>query len=153
MKTGTKLHFFNKDYGTIIEYFIGGSYKSSEQEFGILRDGVTYTITKEDSQYVTTTQLNANTYKHTILPIFDLYSLKQNLEARCSIIKGDAPYNIRLGIPLGLPVQDTKLSILNTINTTFGVKSCQVLQNYIKDRKYVMDIKVHSNLGDVVITI
>lgn len=150
MKTGTKLHFFNTDYGEITEYFIGGSYYLPDSsEFFIIRNNEKYILMDSDKQYVS----GPKNGKWTILPIYDLDSLKQNLEARCSIVKGDALYNTRLGIPLGLPLQDTKLSVLNTISNTYGVRSCQVLRNYISNKKYVMDIQIHSNLGDVVITI
>lgn len=163
MKTSTKLVFFNKQIPTqtITEFFLGGSYTTSyDNSIGrhlcIERDGETYQISSEYEQYVSYEIIQrdgVNYLKSTILPIYDLYSLKQNLEARCSIIKGDALYNTRLGIPIGLPTQDTKLSILNTITSTYGVRTCNIIRNYIQNGRFIMDVKVYSSLGDVTITV
>lgn len=165
MKTSTKLTFFNTNNPSdmISEFYLGGSYRytySGQQHLEITRqvDGRqnTYRITDFSEQYVSYSVDDVNNPQYfivTILPVYDLYSLKQNLEARCSIVRGEARYNTRLGVPIGLPLQDTKLAILNTINNTYGVRNCTLVRNYIRDGKYVMDVKVYSDLGNVLITV
>lgn len=161
MKTSTKLTFYNADNPgqTITEFFLGGSYKypyTGQTHLQITRDNVTYTVHPDSEQYVAYSTETIDSQRYfvaTILPIYDLDSLKQNLEARCSIVKGEALYNTRLGVPIGLPVQDTKLAILNTISNTYGVKNCTLSRNYIQNGRYVMDVKVYSNLGTVLITV
>ena len=170
MKTGTKLTFHNNDFGYITDYFLGGSYIDNEfdtdlwhtnQNMTITRDNIVYELVESDYEFISSKILEEKIVdgitryrmKFTILPKYDLEALKQNLEARCSIIRGDVLYNTRLGIPLGLPVSETKLSVLNTINSTYGVRTCQVLNNYISNKKYVMDVKINSNLGETIITV
>lgn len=165
MKTSTKLYFYNVDnYNDIIcEFYLGGSYKfpyANQQHLEITREvnGVenTYRITSDSEQYIAYSVDNVNNPQYfiaKILPIYDLYSLKQNLEARCSIVRGEAKYNTRLGAPIGLPVQDTKLAVLNTIRNTYGVRSCTLVRNYIQNGVYVMDVKIQSNLGETLITV
>ena len=157
MKTSTKLTFYNADTGhTITDFFLGGSYElqAGQSRLTITRDGETYTITEESEQFVAYgTRASDSKRIATILPIYDLDSLKQNLEARCSIVKGEALYNTRLGVPIGLPIQDIKLSVLNTINNTYGVQNCTLVRNYIQNGTYRMDVKVQSDLGTVLISV
>ena len=165
MKTSTKLTFYNVNNpsDTITEFYLGGSYVTpytGKQQLSITRevDGETrtYNLSKESEQYVAYTVKTENGQRYlvsTILPIYDLESLRQNLEARCSVVRGEALYNIRLGVPIGLPVQDTKLAVLNTIRNTYGVRSCTLVRNYIQNGVYVMDVKIQSNLGETLITV
>ena len=161
MKTSTKLKFYNvNNPGDIItEFYLGGKYKTlytGVRKLTITRGNEQYTIHPDSEQYVSysiRTENGQNYLISTILPIYDLYSLKQNLEARCSIVKGEALYNTRLGVPIGLPLQDTKLAVLNTINNTRGVRNCTLVRNYIQNGTYVMDVKVYSDMGTMLLTV
>lgn len=85
--------------------------------------------------------------------IRDADSIKQNLEARCSILRGELPYNTSIGITLNMNQQATRLAILNTINSTPGVNNTTVQRSYIKDRKYTMDLEISTNLGTILTTV
>ena len=161
MKTSTKLKFYNIDNpsDTITEFYLGGKYKTpytGTRKLTITRGDKQYIIHPNSEQYVSYSIQTDDGQQYlisTILPIYDLYSLKQNLEARCSIVKGEALYNTRLGVPIGLPLQDTKLAVLNTISNTYGVRNCTLVRNYIQDGTYVMDVKVYSDMGTMPLTV
>lgn len=83
----------------------------------------------------------------------DAEALEQIIQAKCSNIMGDLPYNTKLGVPLHLSVQNTRLAILNTINSTPGVQSTEVLKYEIKDKRFVMNLKIHTNFGTIITTV
>ena len=79
--------------------------------------------------------------------------IKQNLLERMSNVRGDLPYNIELGVPLKFTRQSSRLIILNLINGTPGVTGCDVLKEYISNKKYVMDVQVHTQFGTFTVTV
>jgi hypothetical protein len=83
----------------------------------------------------------------------DAEALEQIIQAKCSNIMGDLPYNTKLGVPLHLSIQNTRLAILNTINSTPGVQSTEVLKYEIKDKRFVMNLKIHTNFGTIITTV
>ena len=165
MRTGTKLHFINPEnpQDKIEEYFIGGAlpYAQYTGSSGEIKYSVTYTkytdlgvpktyyLCDEDFNLFidkTNIQINNTTYRK-ILPVYDIYSLKQNLESRCSIVKGELPYNTQHGIPLNAQLQDTQLSIVNIINNTPGVAKCEVISSKLIDNKFKLQVKIASTYG------
>ena len=170
MKTGTKLHFININdpNDRYEEFFIGGAlpYKQYTTSAGLVKYSIVYTVQSdliiktyalidEDLELFTSKQtisVNGNSYRR-ILPVYDIYSLKQNLESRCTILKGELPYNTQHGIPLKSQLQDTQISIVNIINSTPGVQNCEVLASKLVDKKFKLEVKVKSNFGTFIATV
>lgn len=157
MKNGTKLHFTN-GVNKIEDFFMGGSLlcetdsNTYERLVKYERGGIKYALVPSDYVYIDTNNVavvGGKTYV-TILPIYDINSLKQNLECRCSIIRGELPYNIQHGIPLKSTIQEIQVSVLNIVNNTPGVTSCEVLASKLVDRRFKLELKINSNFGSFV---
>lgn len=164
MKNCTKLHFTRKNeddtYEHIEDFFIGGYLL---YEYNALQNVNEVKYTYNDKEYVldsddmvfinTKDSITEGGFTYVaILPIYDAQSLKQNLECRCSIIRGELDYNVRLGIPLKTQIDEKRLAILNIINQTPGVESSTVLSTNIVNKKLTMKVEVISNFGDFVIS-
>lgn len=108
-----------------------------------------------DSEFEQLVNIDTNTTPNvcTINLITDAYCIKQNLIERMSNVRGDLPYNIELGVPLKFTRQSSRLIILNLINDTPGVTGCDVIKEYIANKKYVMDVQVHTQVGTFTITV
>lgn len=116
------------------------SYTSYRQVFETYSPNLVNQLTTITSDYVN------------ILPIYDAQSLKQNLECRCSIIRGELDYNVRLGIPLKTQLDEKRLAILTIINQTPGVESSIVRSTKIVNKKFTMDVEIISNFGTFVVS-
>ena len=116
---------------------------------------IDYLIDDEDEPltYIYRNPVNTNEYLCDINLITDAYCIKQNLLERMSNVRGDLPYNIELGVPLKFTRQSSRLIILNLINGTPGVTGCDVLKEYISNKKYVMDEQVHTQFGTFTVTV
>lgn len=152
MKNCTKLKFvYNTDY--IEDFFLGGTLPYDELNQCFTHPTQTsYKLINEHEKFVVKRNLNGKTVG-IIQCIYDAESLKQNLECRCSIIRGELPYNTSLGIPLKMLPQETELAILNLINDTPGVQSCTVLNSSIENRRLHLQLRIESNFGPLQITI
>ena len=163
MKNCTKLHFVNpNDINDKIEEFFLGGYLScvtqtingqesiSKVLYTPSESLISYELLPEDLElFIDPRYTVINSIKYAkILPVYDKYSLKQNLECRCSIIRGELPYNINLGIPLKALIHETQVAILNIINTTPGVTSCRVVSSKLIDKKFRLVVEIKSNFGD-----
>ena len=166
----------NNSEDKIEEFFIGGAlpYEKYTDENNLIKYGIIYRPSKEidkdliveNKEYVLTDEdfnlfvgktnipvvvtkdgapQSVNYRK--IIPVYNIYSLKQNLESRCTIIKGELPYNVQHGIPLKAQLQDIQLSILNIINNTPGVRNCEVLSSKLVNRKFKLEVKIKSIYG------
>lgn len=116
---------------------------------------IDYLIDEEDEPltHIYRNPLNTNEYLCDINLITDAYCIKQNLLERMSNVRGDLPYNIELGVPLKFTRQSSRLIILNLINGTPGVTGCDVVKEYISNKKYVMDVQVHTQFGTFTVTV
>ena len=162
MKNCTKLHFTREltdgTYQTLEDFFIGGHllYENGKVKYTPSADDVLnpYILISDDMVFIDTVNLytqDSKTYA-AILPIYDAQSLKQNLECRCSIIRGELPYDIRLGIPLKTQLDEKRLAILNIINQTPGVESTKVKNISVVNKKFTMTVEIKSNFGDFVVS-
>jgi len=155
MKNCTKLHFYNplELNDTIQEFFLGGQLSIDELSGKVYYqiNNKTYFLTDED--YELFTGPTSDDTKREILPIYDVYSLKQNLECRCSIIRGELLYDVRQGVPLKAMVAEKRLCILNIINKTPGVSQTKILSEKIINKKYTLNIEITSDFGTFVIAV
>ena len=85
--------------------------------------------------------------------IYDGEALRQNIIARCSVIKGELPYNITLGIPLGGNKEELDFAILDLILNTEGVQSAYIVDSKIINRQYVCELSIQSIFGNMQINI
>lgn len=70
--------------------------------------------------------------------------VRNNVEARCQVIRGELPYNVLIGIPLHQNKEDIDLSVLNTITTTTGVEEVREFESSLSNRKYNATAKIYS---------
>lgn len=68
--------------------------------------------------------------------VTDEQVIKNNIEARCQVIRGELLYNVLLGIPLHVGKDDLDLSVANIVLSTEGVKSIDKFVSSVLDRKY-----------------
>lgn len=73
--------------------------------------------------------------------------IKNNVEARCQVIKGELPYNTLLGIPLHQDKEDIDLSVLNIITNTYGVQDITRFNSSLSHRKYSANAIIQSMYG------
>lgn len=71
--------------------------------------------------------------------------IKNNIEARCRVLRGELLYNVILGIPLKAEKEDIDLAVANIISTTQGVTDIQELRSNLRDNVYTASIKVLAN--------
>lgn len=169
MKTGTKLLFVKvvdswEGPAQFFDFFLGGRlpfriigdkrnyYHPSVWGYVSNPDGAdtleyAYKLDENYVQYVSS--------DGRILPIYDAESLKQNLECRCAILKGELPYNTNLGVPLKLLPKETELAIVNLISTTYGVKSCIVKYRNFNSRMRKLDLQceIQTIFGPINLTV
>ena len=88
-------------------------------------------------------------YNGTITREFDIAScvtnekvIKNNIEARCQVIRGELLYNTLLGIPLHVDKDDLDLSIANIVLNTYGVKSIDKFTSSLVNRVYKVNLKI-----------
>lgn len=78
-------------------------------------------------------------------------AIKNILEARLRIIKGELRYNVNLGIPITHNKNDIDLSISNTILDTPGVKEITKFVSKIdNERKYSATVYVKTNDNEMI---
>lgn len=68
--------------------------------------------------------------------------IKNNIEARCQVIRGELLYNVLLGIPLHVDKDDLDLSVANIVLNTYGVKAIDKFTSSLIDRKYKAYLKI-----------
>lgn len=72
----------------------------------------------------------------------DAEVVRNNIEARCRVIRGELMYNVLLGIPLKGSKEDIDLNIMNIIHNTDGVVDIQEFESRMIGHKYSANIKV-----------
>ena len=82
--------------------------------------------------------------------VYDSEVIRNNVEARCSVIRGELRYDVTIGVPLGLDKEETDLVILSTINNTSGVKGIEQFTSDLKNRKYKMCANIKTILDDYI---
>lgn len=82
--------------------------------------------------------------------IHDAEIIRNNIEARCMVIRGELRYNITIGIPLGLDKEETDLVVLNTISNTLGVKEISEFSSTLDNRRYSMSAKILTQQNDYI---
>lgn len=142
---------------SVYDFFLGGAYPLSMfNDDGLLRyetDTGVYILDREYNYLIGSAEPIGNPQYRRILPIYNAYSLKQNLECRCQTIRGELAYNTQLGIPLKTTADEKRLAVLNLINTTPGVEECVLLDSYIQDKTLYMNVRVQSNFGTFVLSV
>lgn len=73
--------------------------------------------------------------------------IKNNIEARCQVIRGELLYNVLLGIPLQVDRDDLDLAVSNIVLTTAGVKSIKKFTSKMIGRKYTANLSIITNEG------
>lgn len=68
--------------------------------------------------------------------VYDKDVIKNNIEARCRVIRGELLYNVTLGIPLHVDKDDLDLSIMNIVETTGGVDSIKKFTSSLQNNQY-----------------
>jgi hypothetical protein len=68
--------------------------------------------------------------------------IKNNIEARCQVIRGELLYNVLLGVPLHVDKDDLDLSIANIILNTYGVKAIEKFTSSLLNRNYKAVLKI-----------
>lgn len=76
--------------------------------------------------------------------------VRNNIEARCSVIRGELLYNVLLGVPLKVDKDDTDLTIMNIINNTTGVRDINKFSSSIIDKKYHANVTVLTTMSSVI---
>ena len=181
MKCGTKLKFaknkgigeVNLDYTDIIEdFFLGGILPKTT-----INDVDYYYYHPSDSSYLLITEdydkigkgeltVNGNLVSKSlserylngeVLGSYDLQLLKQNLECKCATIRGELPYNTRIGIPLKTLPKELELAILDLITDTKGVLDCKVKSRNIEvingKRTLRLNLTISTNFGNIEMTV
>ena len=72
----------------------------------------------------------------------DVDVIRNNIMARCRVLRGELMYNVLLGIPLKASKEDLDLNILNIIHNTEGVLDVAEFNSTLKDHKYSASIRV-----------
>lgn len=85
--------------------------------------------------------------------VFDSEVVRNNIEARCSIIRGELPYNTILGIPLKSSKEELDLTILNIVNNTLGVKEVNKYISTEIDRVYKASIEVITRFSNITVEV
>ena len=75
--------------------------------------------------------------------------VRNNIEARCSIIRGELLYNALLGVPLKVDKDDMDLTMMNIINTTYGVREINKFSSRSANKKYTADVVVITTASSV----
>ncbi|MEG1565317.1 MAG: hypothetical protein RR342_01065 [Bacilli bacterium] len=77
--------------------------------------------------------------------------VRNNIEARCSIIRGEVLYNILLGIPLKMSSgEERDLTIMDIINNTTGVGEINKFSSKIVNKKYIANAIVLTTASSVI---
>ena len=80
--------------------------------------------------------------------VFDSEVIRNNIEARCSVIRGELPYNVLLGITLKAGKDELDLTIMNIINNTYGVKEIDKFSSSIVNRKYTANVNIITQMNN-----
>lgn len=80
----------------------------------------------------------------------DAEVVRNNIEARCSVIRGELMYNVLLGIPLRVDKDDMDLAVMNIINNTAGVREINKFSSNIIDKVYRANIIVITTMSEVI---
>ena len=76
--------------------------------------------------------------------VYDSEVVKNNIEARCQIIRGELAYNTMLGIGLRSNKDTKDLDISSSINTTKGVRQILLFNSNLENTKYSAQINVET---------
>lgn len=93
-----------------------------------------------------------NTYDN---QIYDVEAIKQTIEARCRVIRGELKYDPKLGVPLGMDAETTGLLIQDIILSTNGVKSCRLLESKFntKTRLFNYNFEIETTINNNIINV
>lgn len=80
----------------------------------------------------------------------DAEVVRNNIEARCSVIRGELMYNILLGIPLKIDKDDVDLAVMNIINNTAGVREINKFSSSVVNRKYRANVVVITTFSEII---
>lgn len=81
--------------------------------------------------------------------VYDKDVIRNNIEARCRVIRGELLYNITLGIPLHVDKDDLDLSIMNIVETTGGVDSIKQFTSSLQNNQYHASMVVNTTSGTI----
>ena len=76
--------------------------------------------------------------------VYDSEVVRNNIEARCQIIRGELSYNTMLGIGLRSDKDTKDLDISSIINTTGGVRQILLFNSGLVNTKYNAQINVET---------
>ena len=79
--------------------------------------------------------------------VYNNEAIRNNIEARCRVIRGELLYNVTLGIPLHVEKDDLDLAIMNAVETTYGVKAVKKFISSLKNNKYHANMIVETEYG------
>lgn len=79
----------------------------------------------------------------------DTEAVRNNIEARCQIIRGELKQNILLGIPLRGSKEEIDLAVMDTINSTYGVRSIERFESRMEGKKYYLFVSVLTDFGEL----
>ena len=80
--------------------------------------------------------------------VYDSEVIKNNVVARCKVLRGELPYNSTLGIPIGLDKDELDLTLKNIALSTYGVSAIKKFNSNIKLKKYSADIILETNYNE-----
>lgn len=95
------------------------------------------------------TDNNARTITRDLIPYkfaYDAEAIRNNIEARCQVIRGELDYNTSLGVVLGDDLQHLDLVLSDIILNTSGVDNIESFNSYLEPatRKYSANIVVNT---------
>lgn len=82
--------------------------------------------------------------------VYDAEVVRNNIEARCSVIRGELAYNVLLGVPLKLEKEDMDLAVMNIINNTTGVREINKFSSHITNKTYRANVVVITTMSKVI---
>ena len=82
--------------------------------------------------------------------VYDKEVIKNNIEARCQIIRGELAYNTILGIGFKSNKDTMDLDISSIIKTTEGVKNILTFSSTLINGKYSAKINIQTIYNDIV---
>lgn len=79
----------------------------------------------------------------------DVFAIRANLQARLSIVRGEYPADVGLGIPLGASQDEIDLYVRKIILNTFGVRSISEFSSTMAGKRYSCKFKAETVFGSL----
>lgn len=81
--------------------------------------------------------------------VYNSEVVKNLIQERCQVLRGELPYNASLGIELKTSKTNLDLDISNIILNTNGVKRIISLESVVVNKKYNAKIKIETNYNEM----